>query len=181
MQGGAWCLIFIINLYTKVVPQWLPLVKGGGTWMFGGWQHGMGMLVVHHGMKNAFGGNAMIFAVNQNLRITAFFWLLCQNIGHIFCTRFCMAVNDNQVIWPAYNFFQQFFHWPFIMICLKLELLWNKHILYKFLFTFLKIEGLVVYSFPNLVLRLIFDRGGTPFVGFFISQYDFGLGGEGFF
>ena len=39
------------------------------------------------------------------------FWIpLSQNIGHIFCTRFCMAVNDNQVIWPAYNFFQQFFH-----------------------------------------------------------------------
>ena len=92
-----------------------------------------------------------------------------------------MVVNDNQVIWPAYNFYQQFFYWPFIMIYLTLELLWNKHILYKFLFTFLKIEGLVVYNFPNLVLRLIFDRGGTPFVGFLISQYDFGLGGEGFF
>ena len=110
------------------------------------------------------------------------FWIaLSQNIGHIFYTRFFMVVNDNQVIWPAYNFYQQFFYWPFIMIYLTLELLWNKHILYKFLFTFLKIEGLVVYNFPNLVLRLIFDRGGTPFVGFFISQYDFGLGGEGFF
>ena len=138
----------------------------------------MGMLVVHHGMKNACGGNAMIFAVNQNLRITAFFWLLCQNIGHIFCTRFCMAVNDNQVIWPAYNFFQQFFYWSFIMIYLALELLWNKHIPYKFLFPFLKIEGLVIYNFPVLVLGLIFDRGGTPFVDFFISQYDFGLGCE---
>ena len=39
------------------------------------------------------------------------FWIaLSQNVGHIFCTRFCLAVNDNQVIWPAYNFFQQFFY-----------------------------------------------------------------------
>ena len=91
-----------------------------------------------------------------------------------------MAVNDNQVIWPAYNFFQQFFYWPFIMIYLTLELLWNKHILYKFLFTFLKIEGLVIYNFPILVLGLIFDRGGTPLVDFFIRQYDFSLGFEGF-
>ena len=46
------------------------------------------------------------------------------------------------------------------------------------MFTFLKIEGLVIYNFPILVLGLIFDRGGTPFVDFFISQYDFGLGCE---
>ena len=109
------------------------------------------------------------------------FWIaLSQNIGHIFRTRFCMAVNDNQVIWPAYSFFQQFFYWPFIMIYLTLELLWSKHILYKFLFTFLKIEGLVIYNFPILVLALIFVRGGTPLVDFFISQYDFGLGCEWF-
>ena len=96
------------------------------------------------------------------------FWIaLIQNFGNIFCTRFCMAVNDNQVIWPAYNFFQQFFYWPFIMIYLTLELLWNKHILYKFSFTFLQIEGLVNYNFPILVLGLIFVR--------FFSQYDFGL------
>ena len=43
------------------------------------------------------------------------------------------------------------------------------------MFPFLKIEGLVIYNFPVLVLGLIFDRGGTPFVDFFISQYDFGL------
>ena len=66
--------------------------------------------MVHHGMKNACGGNAMIFAVHQNLRTIAFFRLLSQNIGHIFCTIFCMAVNDNQFIWPAYNLFQQFFY-----------------------------------------------------------------------
>ena len=52
--------------------------------------------------------------------------------------------------------------------------------LYKFLFTFLKIKGLVIYDFPILVLGLIFDRGGTPLVDFFIRQYDFSLGFEGF-
>ena len=31
LQGVAWCLTFIIYLYTKVVPQLLPLVNGGGT------------------------------------------------------------------------------------------------------------------------------------------------------
>ena len=40
-----------------------------------------------------------------------------------------MAVNENQGTWPAYNFIQQFFHWPFIIIYLTLELRWNKHIL----------------------------------------------------
>ena len=89
-----------------------------------------------------------------------------------------LAVNDNQVIWPAYNFFQQFFYWPSIMIYLILELLWNEHTLYEFLFTFLNIEGPVIYNFLILVLGLIFDRGGTPLVDFFISQYDFGLGCE---
>ena len=67
------------------------------------------------------------------------------------------------------------------MIYLTLELLCNNQILYKFLFTFLKIEGLVIYNFPVLVLGLIFDRGGTPLVDFFISQYDFGLGCERYF
>ena len=106
------------------------------------------------------------------------FWIiLSQNIGHIFCTWFCMVVNNNQVIWPAYNFFQQFFYWPFIMIYLPLELLWNKHILYQFLFTFLKIEGLVICNFCILVLGLIFDEV-PPLLIFFISQYDFGLGCE---
>ena len=39
------------------------------------------------------------------------FWIaLSQSIGHFFCTRFCMAVNNNQVIWPAYNFFQELFY-----------------------------------------------------------------------
>ena len=53
--------------------------------------------------------------------------------------------------------------------------------LYKFLFTFLKIKGLVIYDFPILVLGLIFDRGGTPLVDFFISsQYDFGVDCERF-
>ena len=34
------------------------------------------------------------------------FWTaLSQNIGHIFCTRFCMAINDNPVVCPAFNFF----------------------------------------------------------------------------
>ena len=64
------------------------------------------------------------------------------------------------------------------MIYLTLELLCNNQILYKFLFTFLKIEGLVIYNFPILVLGLTSDRGGTPLVDFFISQYDFGLGRE---
>ena len=96
------------------------------------------------------------------------FWIvLCQNIGHIFCTRFCIPVDDNQVIWPAYNFFQQFLYWPFIMIYLTLDLLWNKYILYKFLLTFLKIEWLVIYNFPILVMGLIFDRGSTPVCWFF--------------
>ena len=104
------------------------------------------------------------------------FWIaLSQDIGHIFCTRYCVAVNDNQLIWPAYNFFQQFFYWPFIMIYLTLELLWNKH---YFTLTFLKIEELVISNFPILVLGLIFDRGGTLLVDFFISQYDFALGCE---
>ena len=58
-----------------------------------------GVLVVHHGMKNACGGDAMILGAHQSLRTTAFFWItLSQNIGHIFCTRFCLAVNDNQDI-----------------------------------------------------------------------------------
>ena len=139
------------------------------------------MLVVHHGMKNACVGDAMMLGVHQNIEDHCSFWIaLSHNIGHIFCTRFCMVVNNNQVIWPAHNFFQQFFHWPFIMVYLTLEMLWNKHILYKFLFTFLKIEGLVIYNFPILVLALIFVRGGTPLVDFFISQYDFGLGCEWF-
>ena len=123
--GGAWCLIFIIYLYTKVVPQWLPLVKSRGTWMFGGWQHGMGDSCgapwyeecMWRRCDDAWGAPKH------------FFWIaLSQNIGHIFCTRFCLAVNDNQDIWPAYNFFQQFFYWPFIMIYLTLGLLWNKSI-----------------------------------------------------
>ena len=46
------------------------------------------------------------------------------------------------------------------------------------MFIVLKIEGLVIYHFPILVLGLIFDRGGTSLVEFFISQYDFGLGCE---
>ena len=44
--------------------------------MFGGWQHGMGMLVVNNGMKNACGGDEMMLGVHQSLRITAFFGLL---------------------------------------------------------------------------------------------------------
>ena len=55
------------------------------------------MLVVHHGMKNACGGDVMMLGAHQSLRTTAFFWIaLSQNIGHIFCARFCLAVNDNQ-------------------------------------------------------------------------------------
>ena len=38
------------------------------------------------------------------------------------------------------------------------------------MFTFLKIEGPVIYNFPILVLGLIFDRGGTHLVDFFISS-----------
>ena len=64
------------------------------------------------------------------------------------------------------------------MIYLTLELLWNKYILYKFLFFFSKNLGLVIYNFPILLLVLIFDREGTLLVDFFISQYDFGLGCE---
>ena len=128
--GGAWCLIFIIYSYTKVAPQWLPLVKGRGTWMFGSDNMVWGMLAVRHRMKNACGGDAIMLGVQQSLRTTAFFWIaLSQKIGHIFCTRFCLAVNNNQIIWLAYNFFWQFFFWPFIMIYLTLELLWNKNIL----------------------------------------------------
>ena len=55
------------------------------------------------------------------LGLIHFFWIpLNQNIGHIFCTRFCVAVNDNQVIWPAHSFFKQTFYWPFIIIYLTL-------------------------------------------------------------
>ena len=42
--------------------------------------------------------------------------------------------------------------------------------LYKFLFTFLKIKGLVIYDFPILVLGLIFDRGGTPLLIFLLDS-----------
>ena len=58
-----------------------------------------GMLEVHDGMKNACGGDAMMLGTHQSLRTTAFFWIaLSQNIGRIFCSRFCLAVNDNQDI-----------------------------------------------------------------------------------
>ena len=58
-----------------------------------------GMIVVHHGMENACGGDAMMLEVHKSLRTNAFFWIaLNQNIGHIFCTRFYLAVNNNQDI-----------------------------------------------------------------------------------
>ena len=48
------------------------------------------------------------------------------------------------------------------------------------MFTFLKIEPQVIYNFlTSLMLELIFDREGIPLVDFLISQYDFGLRGEG--
>ena len=80
------------------------------------------------------------------------------------------------------------------MIYLTLELLWNKHVLYKFLFTVLKIEALVIYHFPILVLGRIFDRGGTPLLlifllvsmilvltvkGIFVVSLEKNRGGEG--
>ena len=138
--GAAWCLIFIIYLYTKVARQWLPLVKGRGTWMFGGWQHGMGdawRVTTWYG--DACGASWHEECLWRrchdargapNFEDYCIFWIaLSQNVGHIFCTRFCLAVNDNQDRWPAYNFFQQFFYWPFIIIYLTLELLWNKNII----------------------------------------------------
>ena len=91
-------MIFIIYLYTKVVPQWLPLVKGRGKkeGCLEGDNMVWGMVVVHHGMKNACGGDAIMLGAHQSLRSTAFFWIaLSQNIGHIFCTRFCLAAYDN--------------------------------------------------------------------------------------
>ena len=65
-------MIFIIYLYTKVVPQRLPLVKGEGL----GCLEGDNMVLVHHGLKNACRGDAMMLGVHQNLRTTAFFGLL---------------------------------------------------------------------------------------------------------
>ena len=67
------------------------------------------------------------------------------------------------------------------MIYLTLELLRNKHTLYKFLFTCLKIEGLVIYNFPTLVQGLIFDRGGTPLVDFLLVSMILVLAVRGIF
>ena len=48
--------------------------------MYGGCLEGnnmvWGMLVVHHDMKNACGGDAMMVGAHQTLRTTAFFGLL---------------------------------------------------------------------------------------------------------
>ena len=124
--GRAWCLIFFIYLYTKGSHWW----RAEGIGCLEGDTMACGMLEVYHGMKNACGGDAMMLGTHQSLRTTAFFWIaLSQNIGRIFCSRFCLAVNDNQDIWPAYKFFLQFFYWPFIMIYLTSGLLWNKSIL----------------------------------------------------
>ena len=48
-----------------------PTGEGRRIWMFGVWE----MLVVHHGMKNACGGNGMMLRVYQSLRTTTFFGL----------------------------------------------------------------------------------------------------------
>ena len=78
-----------------------------------------------HILKNACGEeDSMMLGVHQNLRTNAFFGLLQIRISVIsFVPDFLLAVNDNQVIWAVYNFFQEFFYWPFIMIYLTLELL----------------------------------------------------------
>ena len=127
--GGACCLILSFTYIGRLSSGGCHWWRGEGLRCLESSNIVWGMLVVHHGMKNACGGDAMMLEAHQSLRTTAFFWIaLNQNIGHIFCTRFCLVVIDNQVIWPAYSFFQQFFYCSFIMIYLTLELLWNKNI-----------------------------------------------------
>ena len=68
----------------------------------------MGMLVVHHDMKNACAGDAMMLGVHQNLIPMHF--LDCFESEYWSCFLHQILHNDNHVIWHAYNFFHQFFH-----------------------------------------------------------------------